>query len=248
MAARQIVSYDDLYSDNEVEEATGGDAKTGAAASSTPEIHGDQQSASSCTSASEAEDEDDPSNILARPGAWDDSELIRAWDSAIDDYRKHHSSMLNDDEQRTEFHKHESKVGGWTPVLEEGSGSGQPGRKRRRGAEEQSRAASEKCTDVENSGYVHEQASWAGAAGAAGAQELGDSWAMNPAPPTSGKKRCRVPRHLRLDHAARVLTFCDLLKPCNPLFFCRKGRAAQAQHVVVLRRVLRRLLPGKMLC
>ncbi|KAI9503391.1 hypothetical protein BX070DRAFT_235080 [Coemansia spiralis] len=81
MAGRQIVSYDDLFTDTE-NEAVGlqGGLRN---------LHPDQASDSSSTS-----DDGMGSSAIAHPDAWDDSELIRAWDSAIGDYRKHHADLL----------------------------------------------------------------------------------------------------------------------------------------------------------
>ncbi|KAJ1743203.1 hypothetical protein LPJ68_001207 [Coemansia sp. RSA 1086] len=91
-APRQLVSYGDLFAEddeaiNDVSEQPQGKAE--------PE---------------EAE------NLLADPKAWDDTELIRAWDSTIDDYRKFHISHLDDEEARSAERKLESKIGKWNPV------------------------------------------------------------------------------------------------------------------------------------
>ncbi|KAJ1962171.1 hypothetical protein GGI12_002805 [Dipsacomyces acuminosporus] len=132
MAERQIVSYDDLYSDDEAQPEASAAPAVGAKEDQ------QQESAASCTSESEAESnggDADIGGVLARSNTWDDSELIRAWDSTIGEYRKQHAAMLNDSEQRAEFHKSESKVGEWAPAGESNRDGGQPRKKRRREAE-----------------------------------------------------------------------------------------------------------------
>ncbi|KAJ2847979.1 hypothetical protein IWW36_003563 [Coemansia brasiliensis] len=99
-ASRQLVSYDDLFTEDEP-------------------INDDSEQPQSRT---ESED----GNLLADPEAWDDTELIRAWDSTIDDYRKFHSSILDDRETRSAERKLESKIGKWNAVDD------QPDRKRKR--------------------------------------------------------------------------------------------------------------------
>ncbi|KAJ1993970.1 hypothetical protein GGI25_001825 [Coemansia spiralis] len=102
MAGRQIVSYDDLFTDTE-NEAVGlqGGLRN---------LHPDQASDSSSTS-----DDGMGSSAIAHPDAWDDSELIRAWDSAIGDYRKHHADLLGDETYLAQRHR-ESAVGEWEHV------------------------------------------------------------------------------------------------------------------------------------
>ncbi|KAJ2507336.1 hypothetical protein IWW47_001155 [Coemansia sp. RSA 2052] len=113
MASRQIVSYDDLYSADEAERAVQPEQQS-------------QQRPSSASSHTSTEDDKDAGagddlcagDIVGQPGVWDDSELVRAWDSTIEDYRKHHASMLGDSAFRATMHESESKVGQWSSVTE----------------------------------------------------------------------------------------------------------------------------------
>ncbi|KAJ2802759.1 hypothetical protein H4S07_004617, partial [Coemansia furcata] len=103
MASRQIVSYDDLYDADEAENTT------------QPE----QQRPHSASSHTSIEEEGlCAGDIIAQPGAWDDSDLVRAWDSTVEEYRKQHSSMLGDSSFRATMHETESKVGQWSAVTE----------------------------------------------------------------------------------------------------------------------------------
>ncbi|KAJ2908761.1 hypothetical protein GGI21_002560 [Coemansia aciculifera] len=112
MASRQIVSYDDLYSGEEAESAA------------QPEQLEQQMRPDSASSHTSAEDDKGDlcaGDIIAQPGAWDDSELVRAWDSTVEDYRKHHASILGDSASRATMHESESKAGEWSAVIEDTS-------------------------------------------------------------------------------------------------------------------------------
>ncbi|KAJ2162704.1 hypothetical protein GGF46_000429 [Coemansia sp. RSA 552] len=96
-APRQLVSYDDLFSDDEA----------------TPDTAHVEQARDAGVGGDEDDVEED-SNALAHPEAWDDSELVRAWDSTIGDYRKFHAGVLASDEYTSgDQHELESKVGQW---------------------------------------------------------------------------------------------------------------------------------------
>ncbi|KAJ2559593.1 hypothetical protein EV175_000276 [Coemansia sp. RSA 1933] len=104
---RAIVSYDELYDDTEEQPATGTEHRR------TTEEEEEE----------EEEEIDDVGSAMANPDAWDDSELIRAWDGAIGSYRKHHAKILDDSiylEQRT---AHESAIGAWLPIASDTGGS-----------------------------------------------------------------------------------------------------------------------------
>lgn len=92
---RKLVSYDDLFEEEAAEEA------------------GVEVSSSSEAKDMEVED---PSDIIGQPGAWDDSALVKAWDSTIAEYRRYHSDILGDADNVAQMHEGESKVGLWTEI------------------------------------------------------------------------------------------------------------------------------------
>ncbi|KAJ1785412.1 hypothetical protein LPJ59_006150 [Coemansia sp. RSA 2399] len=135
---RTIVSYDELYDDSHEQAPT--DAQR----------HGALPDGGA-TSDDDGEI-DDVGSVMANPGAWNDTELIRAWDGAIGDYRKQHAELLGDAsylEQRT---AHESAVGKWVSVA----------------ASDDSRSSS-KCNDQE----VKKQHPLAGSSGPAASEPTG---------------------------------------------------------------------------
>ncbi|KAJ1937191.1 hypothetical protein FBU59_004827, partial [Linderina macrospora] len=149
MSRRQIVSYDDLYEETEEAEQS-------------------HTSAPAPNKAGEVDEEKDISHIVSCQGTWDDTELIRAWDSTIADYRKHHAEILGDKEMAEELRQTESKVGEWQDATVEDVGGEQ---------ESEGRASKRARTEeAENrQGEVEEEA-------------LGDysMWQMsNPEPPAS---------------------------------------------------------------
>ncbi|KAJ2048550.1 hypothetical protein H4S04_003762 [Coemansia sp. S16] len=125
MASRPIVSYDDLYSADEAENPTESEQ---------------QQRPHSASSHTSIEDGDEESlcagDIIAQPGAWDDSDLVHAWDSTVEEYRKQHAAMLGDSAFRATMHETESKVGQWSSVTESiDATAASSSKKRRRGVD-----------------------------------------------------------------------------------------------------------------
>ncbi|KAJ2746768.1 hypothetical protein GGI20_001098 [Coemansia sp. BCRC 34301] len=112
MAARPIVSYDDLYSGDEAESAALLDQQ-----------QQQQKRPRSASSHTSLEDNSElcAGDIIAQPDAWNDAELVRAWDSTIEDYRKHHASILGDSAFREAMRETESKPGQWSSVTKETS-------------------------------------------------------------------------------------------------------------------------------
>ncbi|ORX68570.1 hypothetical protein DL89DRAFT_268380 [Linderina pennispora] len=96
MSKRQIVSYNDLFSETE---------EAGQAGTSEPAPSSVEETAKV-----------DVSEIVSCQGTWDDSELIQAWDSTIADYRKQHANVLGDQQAAEERRQTESKVGEWKAV------------------------------------------------------------------------------------------------------------------------------------
>ncbi|KAJ2491425.1 hypothetical protein IWW37_002309 [Coemansia sp. RSA 2050] len=126
MASRPIVSYDDLYSGDEAEGTI------------QPEQQQRPHSASSHTSAEDSDAEGlCVGDIIAQPGAWDDSDLVRAWDSTVEEYRKQHASLLGDSAFRATMHETESRVGQWSSVVPENLDTAEASgsKKRRRGVD-----------------------------------------------------------------------------------------------------------------
>ncbi|KAJ2338503.1 hypothetical protein GGF43_006862, partial [Coemansia sp. RSA 2618] len=152
-APRQLVSYDDLFDSDE----------------DTADTAQQQQQQA------ESESEDDGvGSIMARTDAWDDTELIRAWDGTIADYRKFHAGVLGDETQRSAERQLECKVGQWTAV------STSPSRKRKR---ELPNAGSEAAYTDSKDAYTDSKD-----ANAEGAQHAGQEiaeWAAQSAPPQS---------------------------------------------------------------
>ncbi|KAJ2305109.1 hypothetical protein IWW55_002103 [Coemansia sp. RSA 2706] len=114
-APRQLVSYDDLFDNDE--------------SADSPQSH--QQPADVESDGAETSD------VMARADAWDDSELIRAWDSTIADYRKHHADILGDTDQRSSQRELESRVGRWI------SADSESDRKRKRGSLDEAQSDSD---------------------------------------------------------------------------------------------------------
>ncbi|KAJ2004575.1 hypothetical protein GGI04_002558 [Coemansia thaxteri] len=130
MAARQKVSYDDLYSADEAEAGVEAEAEQRPASAQSSNASGGDDG---------SEDDAYAGGIAAQAGTWDDSELVRAWDSTIEDYRRQHASILGDSELRATLHKTESKVGQWAAVEEELAGAAamtNSSKKRRHGADD----------------------------------------------------------------------------------------------------------------
>ncbi|KAJ2696387.1 hypothetical protein FB645_006220 [Coemansia sp. IMI 203386] len=115
MSAREIISYDDLYSEEEPAQtpATKPRNKPRSTNKRKPKhpvtIEAIDANDDSCTSESDNE---------AHHGHrdWDDSDLLHAWDSTINEYRREHALLMGDAEYRAEQHKEESRVGKWGQV------------------------------------------------------------------------------------------------------------------------------------
>ncbi|KAJ2690045.1 hypothetical protein IWW39_001011 [Coemansia spiralis] len=127
MASRPIVSYDDLYSGDEAESTTQAEQQQ-------------QQRPHSASSHTSAEDGDAESlsvgDIIAQPGAWDDSDLVRAWDNTVEEYRRQHASLLGDSAFRATMHETESRVGEWSSVPDNLDTAETPSSKKRRRGED----------------------------------------------------------------------------------------------------------------
>ncbi|KAJ2402743.1 hypothetical protein GGI23_000487 [Coemansia sp. RSA 2559] len=109
---RTIVSYDELFDDSQEQAPT--DAQR----------HNALPDGGSSAISDAGEEIDDVDSAMANPGAWDDAELIRAWDGAIGEYRKQHAELLGDASYLELHTAHESAVGKWVPVAaSDGSGS-----------------------------------------------------------------------------------------------------------------------------
>ncbi|PIA16321.1 hypothetical protein COEREDRAFT_87033 [Coemansia reversa NRRL 1564] len=122
-APRQIVSYDDLFDDE-----TGASENIGE-----PQQHpGDSNNGMGTGDSSDDEINDDGTmeSAVGNPEAWDDSDLIHAWDSTIKDYREFHEGIMNDEEYMSGAHKLESRIGAWS--LTTGDSPTRSSRKRRR--------------------------------------------------------------------------------------------------------------------
>ncbi|KAJ2167194.1 hypothetical protein IW145_001672 [Coemansia sp. RSA 521] len=91
-APRQLVSYDDLFDEED----------------------GIGMAVEQPSAAQPDNDDDGVENMMARSDAWDDTELIRAWDGTIADYHKFHATILGDETLRSTQRELESKVGQWT--------------------------------------------------------------------------------------------------------------------------------------
>ncbi|KAJ1845342.1 hypothetical protein LPJ73_004885 [Coemansia sp. RSA 2703] len=126
MAKRTIVSYNDLY-DEFGDDLIAAPASAPATVSapgrvlSTITVSGGNDD--SCTSESETEGQ----GVVGMNGDWDDSDLIRAWDSTISSYRRQHALLMEDESYRAEQHASESIIGQWSSV-ESGAG----GKRKRR--------------------------------------------------------------------------------------------------------------------
>ncbi|KAJ1667565.1 hypothetical protein IW140_002145 [Coemansia sp. RSA 1813] len=116
---RPIVSYDDLFDacDSSNQEQAPADTNLQDASldgnSATSDDYDDDDN----------EEIDDVGNAMANPNAWDDTELIRAWDGAIGAYRKQHAELLGDPAYLEQRSTHESTIGKWVPATADDSGS-----------------------------------------------------------------------------------------------------------------------------
>ncbi|KAJ2077868.1 hypothetical protein H4R24_004864 [Coemansia sp. RSA 988] len=123
-AARQIVSYDDLFDDEAVPSEP---------ISKPQQKHGGSNNSMDAGNDSDDGMDDDgcTENAIGDPVAWDDSDLIRAWDSTIKDYREFHEGIMNDETYISGAHKLESRIGAWSLTTDDDSPAGNS-RKRRR--------------------------------------------------------------------------------------------------------------------
>ncbi|KAJ1730330.1 hypothetical protein LPJ72_004528 [Coemansia sp. Benny D160-2] len=118
-AKRPIVSYDDLFEDeNEGENTT----------TQAPAIEHHAEAMAAETSDNDSDD--------IGADAWDDTELIRAWDGAIADYRKHHAELVGDPTYMAQRSTSESVVGRWMPAESSAAPGAKRQPKRKRSAEE----------------------------------------------------------------------------------------------------------------
>ncbi|KAJ2802070.1 hypothetical protein H4R21_002560 [Coemansia helicoidea] len=118
-APRQLVSYDDLcYGESDA------GASAACAPCDSPRSRPEQRDD---VGGSDHDDDDDVAATHAEK--WDDTDLIRAWDSNIASYRQTHAAMMEDGEYMSRQHEQESRVGQWAPVAED-----VPSRKRPRTA------------------------------------------------------------------------------------------------------------------
>ncbi|KAJ2662669.1 hypothetical protein IWW48_001727 [Coemansia sp. RSA 1200] len=118
-AKRPIVSYDDLFEDENEGESTKPHA---------PAIEQQPEEMA-------AESSDNDSDGIGA-NAWDDTELIRAWDGAIADYRKHHAELVGDPTYMAQRSTSESVVGRWMPAESSAAPGAKHQPKRKRSAEE----------------------------------------------------------------------------------------------------------------
>ncbi|KAJ2802519.1 hypothetical protein H4R20_003242 [Coemansia guatemalensis] len=132
-AARQIVSYDDLFDDE------AGPSET---ISESQQMNGDSNNNDNNMDADNASDSEIDSHggvesAIGNPEAWDDSDLIRAWDSTIKDYREFHESILNDETYMSGAHMLESKIGAWSLAISDSPAGSSRKRRRASGTEAQ---------------------------------------------------------------------------------------------------------------
>ncbi|KAJ2787187.1 hypothetical protein GGI15_000907 [Coemansia interrupta] len=113
-AQRAIVSYDDLYDEFDVAPVSAPATLTRRKRMrSTITISGTPgQDPDSCTSASDTETD----QVSAMQRDWDDSDLIRMWDSTVAEYRRQHALLMEDEAYRAQQHRSESWIGQWTSV------------------------------------------------------------------------------------------------------------------------------------
>ncbi|KAJ1732220.1 hypothetical protein LPJ61_002153 [Coemansia biformis] len=171
-APRQLVSYDDLFDG----EDAAGEPSAHAPQDGPQDNSGLDGDAGDDDAGSDGNygDSDDMAIVAAHADAWDDSDLIRAWDSHIEGYRREHASMMEDKEYMARQHEQESRTGQWAPVMEE-AGAG-PSRKRRRGPGEGA-----------DSAHAHGSAKLPGTEVSTGDQACQgiDKWAAQLEPPLS---------------------------------------------------------------
>ncbi|KAJ1644718.1 hypothetical protein J3B02_001761 [Coemansia erecta] len=165
MSTREIVSYDDLYSE---EEHNQGQATAQNNTSSkkrkpkqpvTIESRMDADD-DSCTSSSSSSDDDDDeiqngehSTAGHSRGDWDDTDLLRAWDSTISEYRREHALLMNDEEYKAMQHRNESRVGKWADVRDVESA-------KKRRIEETAQQEQQEQTHSNDYQYDWEAAAW----------------------------------------------------------------------------------------
>ncbi|KAJ2714426.1 hypothetical protein H4R19_001736 [Coemansia spiralis] len=123
-APRQLVSYDDLC------DGGNDDTTVGAPAACPPRDSPQSSCGQHGDVGGDASGSDDEAAACA--GAWDDTDLIQAWDSNIASYRRTHAAMMEDEEYMARQHEQESRVGEWAPAAEDAPAG--PSRKRPRGS------------------------------------------------------------------------------------------------------------------